>query len=218
MKFNSMVIVALAAMMTIPVTAQAQVDAPSAVAGAAVGAVATTLVEGPNGSTLDCNALDISKLTDQDIINVRRACDSVREQTVDETIKPEDVREWATLAQDFGTAVGSAARELGIAVNEFLVTPAGVLLTVYLFWSKLGGIFIGIPFIILIWTVYLRFMSNYKKTPTKFEVRPVLWGMFNRKYAVEFQTESNSDVVTVSLITGAIMTAITAGIIGVLIF
>lgn len=216
MKFNSMIIVAIAAMMSVP--AHAEVDTPSAVAGAAVGAVATTLVKGPNGTTLDCGALDISKMSDQDIINVRKACDSVKAQTPEATLKPEDVREWANLAQDFGTAVGSTARELGIAVNDFLMTPAGILLTVYLFWSKLGGIFIGIPFIILIWTVYLRFISNYKKTPTKFEVRPVLYGLFNKKYAIEFQTESNESVVTVSLITGAIMTAITAGIIGVLIF
>ena len=214
------ILIAAAALATlISSPAVAGVDVPSAVGGAVVGAATTAIVSGPNGTSFNCNSLDVSKMSENDIINVRRACESAKGSTpISTDIKPEDVREWATLAQDFGTAVGATAKELGIAVNEFLVTPAGILLTVYLFWSKLGGIIVGVPFIILIWTVYLKILSNYRRTPTDFEIRPVLWGMFNKKYPISFKTESNENVAIFGLMSGFAMIIITSILIGTLIF
>ena len=175
--------------------AYAEVDAASAAAGAAAGAVATTLIQGPNGSQLDCNALDISNMSDTDIINVRRACDSVKKAApVSDSVKPDDVREWAGLAKEFGSAVGQTAKELGIAVNDFLMTPAGILITIYLFWSKLGGIIIGVPFVVTIWFAFFKVWNTFRRTPVAFEHKPVLFGLFNKKYVTEYQYRSSDEI------------------------
>lgn len=194
--------------------AYAEVDAASAAAGAAAGAVATTLIQGPNGSQLDCNALDISNMSDTDIINVRRACDSVKKAApVSDSVKPDDVREWAGLAKEFGSAVGQTAKELGIAVNDFLMTPAGILITIYLFWSKLGGIIIGVPFVITVWYAFFKIWNTFRRTPTEFEHKPVLFGLFNKKYITSYSYRSGEEIFWSGALGGLITIAISAMII-----
>lgn len=195
--------------------AYAEVDAASAAAGAAAGAVATTLIKGPSGTTLDCNSLNISNMSDSDIIQVRQACDAVKGSApADDSVKPDDVREWAGLAKEFGSAVGQTAKQLGIAVNDFLMTPAGVLITIYLFWSKLGGIIIGVPFVIAVWCAYYRIVNMYRRTPTETELRPVLFGLFNKTVVTKYKYTDPDEFVWLAIL-GAIATVvISAFIIG----
>lgn len=194
--------------------AYAEVDAASAAAGAAAGAVATTLIQGPNGSQLDCNALDISNMSDTDIINVRRACDSVKKAApVSDSVKPDDVREWAGLAKEFGSAVGQTAKELGIAVNDFLMTPAGILITIYLFWSKLGGIIIGVPFLIGIWYAYYRVCDMYRRTPLETEVRPALFGLINKTVVTKYRYATQDEWIWFPIVGAIVVIAISATVI-----
>ena len=45
----------------------------------------------------------------------------------------------ATVAESFARAIGIAARELGVTVNEFLNTPVGVLTAVVILWKDIGS-------------------------------------------------------------------------------
>ena len=45
----------------------------------------------------------------------------------------------ATVAESFARAIGIAARELGVAVNDFLNTPAGMLTAVVIIWKVIGA-------------------------------------------------------------------------------
>jgi hypothetical protein len=45
----------------------------------------------------------------------------------------------ATVAESFARAIGIAARELGVAVNDFLNTPAGVLTAAVILWKVIGA-------------------------------------------------------------------------------
>lgn len=56
---------------------------------------------------------------------------------------PSTATQWATdmatVAESFARAIGIAARELGVAVNDFLKTPAGVLTAVVILWKVIGS-------------------------------------------------------------------------------
>lgn len=208
-KFALISMLAAAMVITTPAFADDTSTAVSAAAGAAVGTVATAMVKGPDGASLNCNALDISQMSDQDIINVRRACDSVKAAAPEQpALSPDNVREWAGLAKEFGSAIGQTAKELGIAVNDFLRTPAGILITIYLFWSKLGGIVIGIPFVITIWFAFFKVWNTYRRTPKAFETKPVLFGLMNKKYVTEYQYRDADEIWW----SGALGGLVTAGI------
>jgi hypothetical protein len=216
MKRNVMILaMAALVMMPSPVQASETTQAVAGAVGAAAGAaVSNAVVSGPNGAQLNCNALDIKDMSDQDIINVRRACDAIKVASPPEPVmSPDDVREWAGLAKEFGSAIGQTAKELGVAVNDFLRTPAGILLTVYLFWSKLGGILIGIPFVMLVWTAFFMIWNRYRRTPTAFEYRPVLFGLWQKQVVTDYDYTDAGDVVSFGAFGAVATTIITAFIV-----
>lgn len=103
--------------------------------------------------------------------------------TTEEKITPETVREWGSLGKEFSTAVVETARELGIAANEFLYTPVGILIALYFMWDMIGGIIIGIPLFIFIWWSYF-FISRKivgAKVHKEYEHVPQLFGLFTLK-------------------------------------
>lgn len=215
-------LVAFAAMSTVLLATPALADtntAVSAAAGAAAGTVVTNMVSGPNGNQFNCQALNIDGLSSQEISNIQSACSALKaKQPVDEKVTPDQVREWAGLAKEFGSAVGQTAKELGIAVNDFLRTPAGILLTIYLFWSKLGGIIIGIPFIMVVWTVFFKLYDRYRRTPAETEVRPVLFGLFNKMVTTKYNYRDGNEALVFGAIGSVVCILVTMFIIGVIIF
>lgn len=53
-------------------------------------------------------------------------------------ISPDKMEEWAAKGTAIGRAVGIAAKELGIAANEFIQTDAGKITVVIIAWKLLG--------------------------------------------------------------------------------
>jgi hypothetical protein len=80
----------------------------------------------------------------------------------------------ATAAEGFAKALGIAAKELGVTVNDFLQTDAGKLTAILIIWKIAGTAAVkmlyGVLFIsiglTLVRTVYLRlFTKGYEKVP-----------------------------------------------------
>ncbi len=221
MRFLHKVVALAAIMLATPAWASDTTTAVSAAAGAAAGTVVTNMVSGPNGAQLNCNAIDINGLSSNDIVNVRNACDAIKAAKpapAAEALSPENVKEWAGLAKEFGSAIGQTAKELGVAVNDFLRTPAGILLTVYLFWSKLGGIIIGIPFVVTVWFAFFKIWNTFRRTPTEFESQPVLFGLFNRQVVKSYNYRAADEVLWAGLLGGLATTIITGILIATIIF
>ena len=112
--------------------------------------VGTTAAIDPK--TIDCQNIDISKYNSTQIESIRSLCNQAAVQA--EKITPQDVREWASLGSEFATAVTETARGLGVTVNEFLITPAGILIAMYFMWDIIGGVLVGIPLLFGIWWLF----------------------------------------------------------------
>lgn len=155
-------------------------------------------------------AVDVSKLTPEQIQRVQ--------QIVDEKATPaETFDNVMDRIEKFGSSaakgVVSFAKELGVAANEFVQTPMGKVVGVMIFlhffgdmaihWAAIftqlayGFVMLFIAFPI----VATKFAKCFKhqKIPTKYETRPVLFGLWQRTVAVEFRTvepmHQDSDVV-----------------------
>lgn len=194
-------------------------DAKDTAVAAATGVVASAVVDrvtAPNGQTINCQAIDIRGKNSDQIANIRAACSAMEATApVEEPgLTPESVREWGGLTKEFGKAITETTKELGVQVNDFLTTPAGVLITVYLFWEKLGGILIGIPMLLFVWGFAIYFIRSLRRTAVEFEVKPILFGLINRKYATKYSTADVDNWAgwVVAVVFGTtVLTALTTG-------
>lgn len=123
--------------------------------------------------------------TTTEIAAILESCRSNSGSTILPSVNPEDAVEWSDAAKGFAEALGMAARELGIATNDFLNSPAGVLLAGILLINYAGGAIIGLPFslfsILLVYSLFRRFTAG----EVKYELAPVLWGAFHIRRKVQ---------------------------------
>ena len=121
----------------------------------------------------------------------------------------EEVNEWAGVAKGFAEAVGILAQKLGVAVNDFLRSPAGIILALILIVKHAGGVIIGIPFVIFSIFVFCYVLRRLTTGVTTYESVPLFWGALTmrRKATVE-RKEVNGDASGVLLITGFALLAL----------
>lgn len=107
---------------------------------------------------------------------------------------PERAAEWSDAAKGFAEALGIAARELGIATNDFLTSPAGVLLAAILLFNYAGGAIVGFPFTIFTILVLLWLVRRLTTEKVEYETVPLLWGLVHyRRKKVDASVEYLSD-------------------------
>lgn len=82
----------------------------------------------------------------------------------------------ATAAEGFAKAMGIAARELNVTINDFLKSPAGILTAVIVIWKMMGASILGFVYAMVVLAVgltmvriiYTRlFTASYKSVPYK---------------------------------------------------
>lgn len=115
----------------------------------------------------------------------------------------EEVNEWAGVAKGFAEAVGILAQKLGVAVNDFLRSPAGIILALILLVKHAGGVLIGIPFVLFSILVFCYVVRRLTVGKVTYESVPIFWGALTmrRKATVE-REEINGDASGVLLVTG----------------
>lgn len=113
------------------------------------------------------------------------------------------LNEWATLGKNIAEGLGAAAKELGVAVNDFANTDTGKLVTFLLVWKFFGAEFvdllssylIGIPAMIaLFWlgTVMVR-RATWKTVTIVREPSKVLWGLLTIHRVTKHVEERDRD-------------------------
>lgn len=105
----------------------------------------------------------------------------------------------ARFGQIIGSGIGAAARELGIAVNEFSQTTPGRVAMLILVWKYMGdailGVMVGIPVLVLgMWVGWKMVHRGRQRNYTREYVYvPVLWGLFNRRKLAKEVYNRNSE-------------------------
>ena len=105
----------------------------------------------------------------------------------------------ARFGQIIGSGIGAAARELGIAVNEFSQTTPGRVAMLILVWKYMGdailGVMVGIPVLVFgMWIGWKMVHRGRQRNYTREYVYvPVLWGLFNRRKLAKEVYNRNSE-------------------------
>ena len=104
------------------------------------------------------------------------------------TVSVEQASQWGTVAKEFAGAIGIAAKELGVAVNDFIDSPAGYLMAAIKVFKFAGGVIVAIPFT-LVSSVFLYWvLSRIRIKSIEYEYKQVLWGLFEYRRKLRVDT------------------------------
>lgn len=129
----------------------------------------------------------------------------------------QEVSAWGELGSNMGKAMVGAAKEIGVAANEFSQTPLGkvtVALVVYkLIGEDLAGKVVGGGILILMLSVAIWFLRTSRFSDVEYTYVPVMWGAFSIKREVKRTT---SDDAMIGRIMGALVSAVFGMFVGLM--
>lgn len=109
----------------------------------------------------DCEGLRLDQITKE---AVEKASGGIP------TFTPERITGWAQVAEGFANAMGAAAKQLNISVNDFIKTPAGMITIGVILWKVIGVSilkFIAMFFVFLVAKAVLKTIWKVGSTPVE---------------------------------------------------
>lgn len=121
---------------------------------------------------------------------------------------------WGEMGANMGKAMVGAAKELGIAANEFAQTPLGKV-TVALVIYKIAGEdiaskVVGLGIMLFMFSVAVWLLRTSRFSEVKYEFVPILWGALTVKREVECKTSRDAAI-------GKMLGAFVSSVIGLLV-
>ncbi len=105
-----------------------------------------------------------SKLTEAQKAEVIKQIADASSKNKDVVVPSEEkVEKWVKIGSQVGQGLAGAAKELGVAVNDFAKTPVGQLTMALIVWHMMGGVIVHVVGGVLIMVVglwFIKFMFN----------------------------------------------------------
>lgn len=157
--------------------------------------------------------IDTSKLSKAQIAELAAKAEEMGATTpvnVSATVRQE-AEAWGTLGANMGKAMVGAAREVGVASNEFASTSLGKVVVGIVAYKVVGkdilGVIFGSMILVIGYSLAIWLFTTRRWSDVSYEYEPVLWGMYKRQRVVKSHTDS--DVVTGKIISGLVLLAVT---------
>ena len=103
---------------------------------------------------------------------------------------------WANLGTNIGSAMVSAAKEVGVAANEFSQTGLGKIVTGIVVYKVMGrdilGVIVGSAVLLFGFSMVTWLLLTKRFGEVKYEYHPVLWGAFNRRTITEYKISDDT--------------------------
>jgi hypothetical protein len=164
----------------------------------------------------EVRSVDISKLTNAqkaDVLKYAASLEESKGSNLSEKTR-EEVGKWGELGVGMGRAAVAAAKEVGVAANEFVQTPLGKITMGVVVYKVIGKDIIKFLVGSTVFTIFLTvavILVFRKKGNVTYDYKPALWGLYNKKYLVSYKPDS--DVMGYSFL-GAAACAIIALVVG----
>lgn len=142
-------------------------------------------------SLSQAQTLDTSKLTPEQVRQLQAQVEKMQGQpsNISASVRKE-AEAWGELGSNMGKAMVSAAREIGVASNEFASTPLGKIVVAIVAYKIVGqdilGLVMGAVTFVFGYSIALFFLLTRRwNDNVKYEVYPVLKGLFHRRRLVD---------------------------------
>jgi hypothetical protein len=92
---------------------------------------------------------------------IKQVADASSKNGSVEAPNEEKVEKWVKIGSQVGQGLAGAAKELGVAVNDFSKTPVGQLTMALIVWHMMGGVIVHVVAGVLIWVFGLYTLRWY---------------------------------------------------------
>lgn len=136
------------------------------------------------------------ELTDIQVQELKMQCEKMKLEAMKEPVvipspvpkvDKETISAWGHVAKEFSGALGVAAQQVGVGINEFLKTPAGILTAIIVVMMTIGStllaIFVGLMFTAIVLKLNQRFWFDRMEKVEK--------QGFRKAYTVEVKRYKN---------------------------
>ena len=142
-------------------------------------------------------ALNTDGLTAEQMSQLAAKANEMRKQPTNVSAEiRKEAEAWGELGANMGRAMVGAAREVGVAANEFSQTSLGKVVVVLVAYTLVGQEALGIVFgtlTLVVGTLLAIWVAMTQRWYSRqYEVRPVLWGMFNRRIVTAVQVDDDA--------------------------
>lgn len=129
-------------------------------------------------STAAHAAIDVNTngLTPSQKADLVKMAEQMREQQsqAPTAAKSEDladtVGKWANVGEQFGKMIGGAAKEIGVAVNEFIKTPVGIMTAGLIIFNYVGGPIIHVSLGLILFITGMSLTTWLYRRGTEFNI------------------------------------------------
>jgi hypothetical protein len=106
----------------------------------------------------------------------------------------DEAQKWVNVSSGIGKGLVAMVKELGVTINEFITTPAGILAMGMLVWHVMGNEIIHVVYGSILFVVWVPIWIHMYRTvciPKK-KVTMERTGMFNWKRTIEYGLETDA--------------------------
>lgn len=166
------------------------------IAAAVVAAMTVSSAMAQAVTTDQARYLDLSKLTTQqkaDLMKEAATMERSKEAGVSEKTR-EEIGKWGELGVGMGRAAVSAAKEVGVAANEFVQTPLGKVTMGVVVYKIIGQEVLKLAvclFITMVMLVVAILMVFRKKGVVEYNNIPVLGGLWVKRRVTKYIPDSD---------------------------
>ena len=91
---------------------------------------------------------------------IKMVADKASQKDVMPTMTEDKVEKWVKIGSNIGQGLAGAAKEVGVAVNDFATTPVGQLTMMLIVWHMIGAQLIHVFGGIMIWIVGIAIIRH----------------------------------------------------------
>ena len=141
--------------------------------------------------------VDLSKLTPEQRAQITQQVKELSSEptNVSATIRQE-AEAWGELGANMGKAMVGAAKEVGVAANEFSQTPLGkvvVFITAYkIIGQDLLGLIFGTFVLLFGYSCAIWIWATRRWSDVTYEYEPILWGLMKKARVVKCETDRDT--------------------------
>lgn len=146
--------------------------------------------------------IDDSKLNDEQKAQVQKMITELEAKQADSknisATAREETEKWVELGGNMGKAAVGAARELGVAANEFVGTPLGKITMAVVVYKVIGadviGMFVGFGILVFFFGIAIALLRAKKYKNVEYDYKPTFFGMYNKRVVVSGFVDEAWDV------------------------
>ncbi len=149
------------------------------------------------------SSVDVSSLTTEQIAQINQKVSEMKQdpKNISASVRKE-AEAWGELGANMGKAMVGAAREVGVAANEFSSTSLGQIVVGIVTYKVVGQEILGVlfgPLTLLVgWSLAIWFFTTQKFSQVKYEYEPILFGLFKRKRIKEIECNTDAAQIDIS--------------------